>query len=514
MLFRDATGLQLLATADEARELDRRTIDDVGIPGRVLMELAGAGTVGAIAARTGGRAGTAVVLCGGGQNGGDGYVIARHLADRGWRVRCVTPSDPLHLSGDARANHRIWVARGGELNVGGSAASRATGQAAGDAIGHADLIVDALYGTGLTRPVEGAAAALIEEANASRHGLRVAVDLPSGLPADGREPEGPVFRADLTATYGLAKPGLFHAAGAPWAGEVVVVGIALPRPVVDAVAPSWRLADESAIARLLPRRDPAAHKGDSGHVGIIGGFEGKEGAAVLAGLGALRGGAGLVTWSRPGEGGGAVERPPELMLSDLRGGLDPRLSVLVVGPGLGTDTLAAEALALALASTRPLVLDADALNLWAATTERTALPSGTVLTPHPAEAGRLLAVGTAEIQADRGAAATRLAKATGAVVVLKGACTVVAAPGAPSVIVPISEPVLAAGGTGDVLAGLIGALRAQGLAPMDAAVCGAFVHGLAGRRLAATCPAGGVLASEVAHAAAEVLGDLSRGWHA
>ncbi len=510
MLFRDAAGFQLLATAAQARELDRRTIDEVGIPGRVLMELAGAGTVDAIAARTGGRAGKAVVLCGGGQNGGDGYVIARHLADRGWRVRCVTPSEPERLTGDARANHGLWVARGGELKV----LAGAVGGGVGHALGHADLIGDALYGTGLTRPVEGAAAALIDEANAARHGLKVAVDLPSGLPADGREPAGPVFRADLTATYGLAKPGLFHAAGAPWAGEVVVVGIALPRPVVDAVAPSWRLAGESAVAALLPRRDPAAHKGSSGHVGIIGGFEGQQGAAVLAGLGALRGGAGLVTWSRPGGGDGAVERPPELMLSDLRRGLAPRPSVFVVGPGLGTGALAQEALAAALASSRPLVLDADALNLWAAAADRRGLPAGTVLTPHPAEAGRLLARDTAAVQADRGAAATRLAEATGAVVVLKGARTVVAAPGAPSVIIPISEPVLAAAGTGDVLAGLVGALRAQGLAPMDAAVSAALVHGLAGRRLAATRPAGGVLASEVAHAAAEVLGDLSRGWHA
>jgi hydroxyethylthiazole kinase-like uncharacterized protein yjeF len=510
MLFRDASGFQLLATAAEARELDRRTIEEVGIPGRVLMELAGAGTVEAIAARTGGRTGKAVVLCGGGQNGGDGYVIARHLADRGWRVRCVTPYEPERLTGDARANHAIWVARGGELKVLANAVSGSVGHA----LGHADLIVDALYGTGLTRPVEGAAAALVEEANSARHGLKVAVDLPSGLPADGREPEGPVFRADFTATYGLAKPGLFHAAGAPWVGEVVVVGIALPRPVVDAVAPSWRVADESAVAALLPRRGAAAHKGSSGHVGIIGGFDGKEGAAVLAGLGALRGGAGLATWSRPTTGDDAVARPPELMVSDLRDGLDPRPNVLVVGPGLGTDAIAARALGLALGSTRPLVLDADALNLWAADSERRALPPGTVLTPHPAEAGRLLATETADVQADRGAAATRLAKMTGAIVVLKGARTVVAAPGSPSVIIPISEPVLAAAGTGDVLAGLIGALRAQGLAPTDAAVCGALVHGLAGRRLAATRPAGGVLASEVATAAAEVLGDLRRGWHA
>ncbi|MCB9728588.1 MAG: NAD(P)H-hydrate dehydratase [Deltaproteobacteria bacterium] len=508
MVFRDARGFELLASAAESRELDRRTIEEVGIPGRVLMELAGAGTVEAVVQRTGGRAGKAVVLCGGGQNGGDGYVIARHLADRGWSVRCVAASDPERLSGDARANHGIWVARGGRLEL----ARARVGGAVGHALGHADVIVDALFGTGLSRPIEGPAAALIDEANQARHGLRVAVDLPSGLPADGATPEGVVFQAAMTATFGLAKPGLHHAAGAPWAGEVVVVGIALPRPLVDAVAPRWRLADEASVAGLLPRRDAAAHKGHSGHVGVVGGFAGKEGAAVLASLGALRGGAGLVTWNHVGEGSG-VERPPELMFHSIEEGLDARSTVIVIGPGLGQDADARRALELALSSGRMLVMDADALNLWAASRGDAGLPSDTVLTPHPTEAARLLGVETAEVQRDRGAAAARLCERHGATVVLKGARTVVATPGRPSVIVPISEPVLAAAGTGDVLAGLIGALRAQGLDAHDAAVAGAFVHGLAGRRLGMRHPDGGVLASEVADAVAEVRGELSLGWH-
>jgi hydroxyethylthiazole kinase-like uncharacterized protein yjeF len=510
MIFRDAAGFEMLGTAAESRELDRRTIEEVGIPGRVLMELAGAGTVEAIAARVGGAVGKAVVLCGGGQNGGDGYVIARHLDDRGWRVRCVSVVDPAGLTADAAANHGIWRARGGELKVLADGVSGSVGHA----LGHADLVVDALFGTGLTRAVEGAAAALIAEANAARHGLKVAVDLPSGLLADGRLAGGAVFRADLTATYGLAKPGLHHAAGAPWAGEVRVVGIGLPRVAVAEVARTWRVADEGAVAARLPRRDAAAHKGSSGHVGIIGGFEGKEGAAVLAGAGALRGGAGLVTWCRPGGAASGVERPPELMASDLAEGLPERVEVCVVGPGLGQGADGRSALGLALASGRRLVVDADALNLWAQRQSGARLPAGTVITPHPAEAGRLLGTDAARVQEDRGGAAVELARLTGAVVVLKGARTVVAAPDGPSVIIPISEPVLAAAGTGDVLAGVVAALLAQGLDSMDAAVCGAFLHGLAGRRLAAMRPAGGVLASEVAGAVAEVMGELRLGWHA
>ncbi|TNF22401.1 MAG: NAD(P)H-hydrate epimerase, partial [Deltaproteobacteria bacterium] len=354
--FRDARGFELLATADEVREMDRRTIVDLGLPGRVLMELAGAGTAEALVARLGGVAGKAVVLCGGGNNGGDGYVVARHLVDRGWEVVCIATRAGEDLKGDAKANHDLWVALGGEVRL---ARDKATASMR-HAIGHANAVVDALFGTGLGRAIEGPAAELIAMANDATHGLKVAVDVPSGVEATTGRALGTPFRADLTATFGVAKAGLYTGAGASYAGEVVVVGIAFPRAVVDAVGASYRRATAEGIAARLPERPRDGHKGTFGHVGVIGGFSGKEGAGQLAGRAALRVGVGLSTWATPNE---APARAPELMHHDLRVGLPPRPEVLVVGPGMGADEVGARWLDEALRDGRRLVLDADALNL-------------------------------------------------------------------------------------------------------------------------------------------------------
>jgi len=504
--FRDARGFELLATADEVREMDRRTIEELGLPGRVLMELAGAGAAAALAARLGDVPGKATVLCGGGNNGGDGFVVARHLVDRGWTVVCVSLKPGDALTGDARANHDLWVALGGEVRV---VKDKATASMR-HVIGHADAVVDALFGTGLGRAIAGPAADLIAMANAATDGLKVAIDVPSGVDATtGRVAgDGVAFRADLTATFGVAKPGLYTGPGADLAGEVVVVGIAFPRSVVDGVGASHRLATASGVAGLLPARPRDGHKGTFGHVGVIGGFVGKEGAGQLAARAALRVGAGLSTWATPGD---APSRAPEVMHHDLRSGLPARPNVLVVGPGLGTDAVAADALEVARSDGRPLVLDADALNLLS---ERDAASAaaGHVVTPHPREASRLLKSRVEEVERDRLAAASALVAATGAVVVLKGARTVVAAPGAPPVIFDLPTPALAAGGTGDVLAGAIAGLVAQGLTLHDAALCGVWLHAHAGRAAGQGRADRGVLASEVADALPHALADLVNGW--
>ena len=511
----DPFGLRFVGRAAEVREMDRRTIEELGIPGVVLMELAGAGTAEAIFDRTGGRAGGAVVLCGGGNNGGDGYVIARHLRDAGWRVRCLATTGPATLRGDAAHNHGLLARLGGQIDV-----IRAGAEARwGSELAAADVVVDALFGTGLDRAVGGVPRALIELASEVTRGLRVAVDIPSGVHADTGEVLGVAFAADVTATFALPKPGLLLHPGAAHAGEVVVVPIALPRDVLDAVGPSVRLADDAAVARMLPRRggggggagDSHSHKGSFGHVGVIGGFASKEGAGVLACLGALRAGAGLVTWCTPTATTG-LERPPEVMHHALAQGLPERPTVFVVGPGLGTDAAAETALREALAADRPTVVDADGLSLLAAGGAPSGGSAPRVWTPHPGEAARLLGVSVPDVQRDRLGAARRLVEAAGATVVLKGARTVVAEPGRPAVIIPAGDPTLAAGGTGDVLAGVVAALLAQGCPAFEAAVAGAYVHGLAGERAGCERARRGALASEVAGLVPLVMHELLAGW--
>ncbi|MFT7578519.1 MAG: hydroxyethylthiazole kinase-like uncharacterized protein yjeF [Myxococcota bacterium] len=514
---RDAHGLTLLMTTSEVREVDRLTIAGKpgvwpGIPGRVLMELAGAGTARLILDRVGGRLGKAVVLCGAGNNGGDGYVVARHLHDAGWTVRCIATHAADTLQGDAAANHAIWLGLGGELRYavkGATAAMR-------NWIGHATVVVDALFGTGLSRPIdaESPAAALIGMANAASHGLKVAADIPSGIDGSTGQRLGVVaFRADLTATYGVAKTGLLASPGADDAGELIVVPLAFPSAVIQSVGASARLITGDVVAGWLPRREPTGHKGTFGHVGVVGGFAGKEGAACLTARGALRGGAGLTTWVVPATEEAQTDlRDAEVMLDRLADGLAARPTVWVIGPGLGQDTAASELLNKVLADHRPVVVDADALNLLATQSAPKLTEQSRVLTPHPLEAARLLGQTAAAINADRYAAMDALVAKFNAVVVLKGARTLVGAPSTPTVVVDIVEPTLAVGGSGDVLSGIIAALLAQGADAWKAAVCGVYLHGLAGRHAGQASAQRGVLASEIADAVPTSVQSLLAGW--
>ena len=510
---RDADGFELLATPREVRAMDRAAIDDWGLPGRLLMELAGAGAAQAIMDRTGGIPGKAVILCGPGNNGGDGYVVARHLSDHGWTVRVValgTVGAPADPASDAAVNHALWLRMNGELRI----AERGATARMRNWLGHANAIVDALFGTGLKRGLDGAAAELVLAANEATHGLKVALDLPSGLDGDRGTALGPAFRADLTTTFGVAKTGLYLGDGPQHAGEIVPIAIGWPRAVIDHVGATARIARPEPIGRRLPARPSDGHKGSFGHVAIVGGFDGKDGAAVLAGLAVLRSGAGLATWCRPGP---PAERPPELMYESLDNGLTDRARVIVVGPGLGTSPVARVALAQALAANKPLVLDADALNLIAEGAAPLAEASGHIITPHPLEAARLLGTDAETIAADRFGAAQRLVAKTGAVVVLKGARTIVASPPAgtqfsPPVLFDCAEPALATGGSGDVLAGVIAGLLAQGAPPRDAALVGVWLHAAAGRAAGMGRAQRGVLAHELADAIPTAIEALLRGW--
>lgn len=504
---RDGEGLELVASQDEVRRMDALAIDGTWakpaapVPGRLLMELAGAGAARLVRERAGGLAGKAVVLCGPGNNGGDGWVVARHLLAAGWTVRCVCLAEPAPDT-DAHTNMQLWKALGGDIRM----AERGATARMKNWLNHANAIVDGLFGTGLKRPLEGAAAELIAAANEAEHGLRVALDLPSGIDADSGAVLGAAFRADLTATFGVRKLGLHLGAGPDHAGEIVALDIGWVRPVIDAIGARARLADARSIAAFVPARPADGHKGTFGHVAIVGGFAGTEGAAVLAARGALRSGAGLVSWCAPD--GAAIERPPELM----RVGFDPlpeRATVLVVGPGLGQDAAARRALDLVLADARPRVVDADALNLIAAR-GLVDVGAASVLTPHPLEAARLLGIDAKAVQADRLAAATELCARSGAVVILKGRNPIVAAPSHPPVIFDLAEPTLAVGGTGDVLAGVIGALLAQGLTPRAAALLGVYLHGQAGIVSGMGNAQRGVFASEIADAVPSVIEHLAR----
>jgi NAD(P)H-hydrate epimerase len=501
-----------LVGGDEMRAIDRATIDGLGVPSLELMERAGRAVTEAVLhlVRPASRF---VVVCGGGNNGGDGWVAARLLQPSG-RVRVVAVVAPDQLTGDAAAMARR------ALEAGVPVQPFAEGVPLG--AGPDDLVVDAVFGTGLSRPVEGRfAAAIAAIAGARRGGSRVvSVDVPSGLSADSGRPLGPCVEADATVTFGLQKRGLVLFPGATLAGTVTVADIGLPAAAVDQVDERCRLLEEPEARCLVPQRDPAAHKGDAGRVLVVAGSPGRTGAAHLALLGALRGGAGLVTLSARAEVLPlALAGRPEAMSSALPGSgplgsgdlpalaeAARRADAIVAGPGfhrgIETGRLLRDWLS---AAGRPTVLDADALNaLEPEPTWLGQLPAPVILTPHPGEMARLCGLTVEDVQGDRIGLAAAKAAAWGVVVVLKGARTVVAVRGRPVSVIPTGNAGMATGGTGDVLAGLCGALLAGGLAPFDAARVAAWVHGAAGDLVAERLGERGLLAGDLGEAIGQV----------
>ncbi|MFL5271273.1 MAG: NAD(P)H-hydrate dehydratase [Anaeromyxobacteraceae bacterium] len=498
-----------LASAAEMRAIDRAAIETCGVPGLVLMERAGAAVAAAARALVApGR--EVVAVCGAGNNGGDGYVAARLLRAAGVAARAVALAPRAALRGDALAAREAAEAAGVPIS---DAGPEAIGAAEGD------VVVDALLGTGLSRAPEGAYAAAIRRVEALRaRGARVvAVDVPSGLSADTGRPLGACVRADVTVTFAFQKRGLVLHPGPAYAGDVRVVDIGIPAEAAARVPVACELLAEDEARALVPARDAEAHKGDAGRVVVVAGSPGKSGAAHLALTGALRGGAGLVTLAARAEVlPFALAGRPEAMSVALPGAgpLGPRdlpalvaaaegASALVVGPGIPRgDETGALLRALLERAGVPAVLDADALNAVAADPAALlgGLPAPVVLTPHLGEMARLCATSVAEVQADRIALAQDRARAWGCVVVLKGARTVVAAPGAPPAVVPAGNPGMATGGTGDVLAGLTGALLGSGLPAFDAARAAAFAHGLAGDLAAERLGERGLLAGDLADA--------------
>ncbi len=521
-------------SAEEMRAWDQRQIE-AGVPGIVLMENAGRGAAHLIglkvrprvagqAPHTGSAvAGTcvrcadersllgvqALIVCGPGNNGGDGFVVARHLASRGAVVRVWGWGDRQRLRGDAELACRSMEA------VGIPWEPLPLAEAWGPALTQASVVVDALLGTGTQRPIEGTLREFVEALNASGAYV-IALDVPTGLDATTGARLGVCVEAKHTITFGHLKQGLLTTEGHRCAGTVTLSHLGVP-PTLGALQPNAWLLEERDVRGWLQPRSPVSHKRSSGRVVVVAGRPGTLGAARLSAHGALRGGAGVVTIATHAAAVALLDAEVrEVMTHPLA---DDRASrqllasadALVVGPGLGNDEASGELILLALRAQRPTVLDADALRWLANAGPSLGLPPGSlggsdslalcILTPHPGEAGALLGCGAAEIERDRFAAAQLIAERYGALVLLKGSRPVLARPQGSAVVSAFGSPALATAGSGDILCGLVAAQLVAATSSdelFELACCGLGLQGMAAERWAALHGDRGLLASEVA----------------
>jgi NAD(P)H-hydrate epimerase len=460
-------------SAASVRAMDRRAAERERIESYVLMHRAGAAALASVRnAWPGAR--RLAVLCGAGNNGGDGYVLASLARQAGLEVRLAALADPARLAGDAARAQAGFAAAGG--------VAAASVEAALD---RADLVVDGLLGIGLERPVTGAFRDCIERVN--RAGTPVlALDLPSGLDADGGRVLGAAIRATRTLCFVALKSGLYLGEAPDYVGVIELATLGVPAEVRESESPVLRRIDPALAASALPASRRTAHKGDHGRVLVVGGFA-MAGAARLAGEAALRTGAGLVTVATADAAvAPIVEARPELIARGLADAADlARLAAaadsVAVGPGLGTDARARAAFDAAAELAQPLVVDADALTLLAASPRRR---DDWILTPHPGEAGRLLGTDAAAVQRDRLGAARSIAERYGGTCVLKGARTLVQTAGSTAWVCDRGNPGMATAGSGDVLTGAIAALLAGGAPPDVAAPAAVWLHATAGDRAA------------------------------
>lgn len=458
-----------LYRAAQVRELDRIAIEERGIPGFELMSRAGYEVFMRLRQQWP-DARSVMVFCGAGNNAGDGYIVARLALEADLQVCVVSLSDPENLKGDALTAYRHYCEAMGLVTLFQPGQSIET-----------DVIIDALLGTGLDRPVTGLYAAAIEIINQSP-AVVIAVDIPSGLHADTGNVMACAVKADCTVTFIGLKQGLFTGQAAEYGGAVFYASLAVPDDVFQAVLSSVYLVTDTP----LPRRNRCAHKGSYGHVLVVGGNRGFSGAARLAGEAALRVGAGLVSIATRSEHAGMMNLArPELMCHGVESTeqlavLLEKADVVVIGPGLGQSYWAKELLMASISSQKKLVIDADGLNLLANLflTNPSMTNPDWILTPHPGEAARLLGCSIAEVQQDRFASVSRLQSKYGGIAVLKGAGTVIASE-TDMAVSTSGNPGMASGGMGDVLSGVIAGFLAQGLSLKTAAQQGVYSHGAA-----------------------------------
>lgn len=501
-----------LLTADQMREIDRCAIEDYAVPGVVLMENAGRGAAQLVDTRYRRlRPGPILVVAGKGNNGGDGYVMARHLENFGWQVRTLVLAARCDIRGDAQINLHILENSHSAIRYATTAADIA---AVLQEYSDTHLVIDAIFGNGLSAPVRGHYLAAIEQINALELPV-VAVDMPSGIDATTGEVLGASIKADCSISFAVAKLGQVSYPACNCAGELSVVDIGIPKPLQDAISNQYIFVDKPHAAALLPARPVAGHKGTFGHVLVVAGSQGKSGAAQLCAVGCARSGSGLVTLAIPtGCQSVVATAVAEIMtsaLDDIDGGISAVAAeqlvplwqgkqVVAVGPGLGqTEQVALVVSRLVRECPLPLVLDADALNVLCGNVEllHERKLGTTVLTPHPGEMSRLTGLSVVYIQNHRCEVAAQFSQRWHVVLVLKGARTVVAAPDGRVRINSSGNSGMGSGGMGDVLTGVIAGWIAQGLDTFAAAVLGVYLHGIAADHCAQRLGGSGYLASDV-----------------
>ena len=512
-----------ILTAAQTREVDRLTTERHGIPSLTLMENAGKSVVAFVKQRfaTLGRR-RIVILCGKGNNGGDGFVVARHLLEMGARAAVYLFAEPTEVRGDAAVNLKRWQDAARDLRI---IRDGNEWQAAKAALTSADIIVDALLGTGVRGPVEGLLRETIEDVNRRRADAAVvAVDIPSGLSADTGEPQGAAVGANYTVTFTAPKIGFFLGSAAQRVGQLIVRDIGSPPELVEEVGKGHlRWLEPRELTQFAIPRSPEGHKGDYGHALIVAGSVGKSGAAVLASWAALRVGAGLVTVATPEPVLPIVASyTPEVMTEPLPATETGSISLrsleyerfenllkgkraLAIGPGLSThgETLQFVRTIMAKGAPVPIVLDADGLNAFDGHAQELRGSKGMIaLTPHPGEMARLLGSTTNDIQSRRLEVAQKVAADWGAYVILKGHQTIVAAPNGQAWINSTGNPGMGSGGTGDVLTGMLAGLTAQygTKAWWWTLGFGVYLHGLAGDLAAADAGQAPLMASDLIRA--------------
>jgi ADP-dependent NAD(P)H-hydrate dehydratase / NAD(P)H-hydrate epimerase len=518
-------------TAAEMNQVDRLTTERFGVPSEELMETAGKSVAEVFLEKyshtRSRQPGLVVVLCGKGNNGGDGLVVARHLKEKVTEVRIFLFAKPDELRGDAANNYERWL----ELDDVTPVQTGQDWQHALDEVSRAEVIIDALLGTGIRGGASGLIAQAIDDMNrisrdatAPRPAWVVAVDTPSGLPSDGDAAAGPVVKAHHTITFTAPKVGQLISPQAGCCGQLTVRSIGSPAALIEEMGKGtlrWAGPDEFANLPLI--RAAESHKGTFGHVLVLAGSVGKTGAAAMAGYSGLRAGAGLVTIATPEPALPLIAAAHEeymtepmpatsagtFAISALHSGQFAEvlkgMTVLAIGPGISQHPETQEFVRSVVADTDlPIVLDADGLNAFAAKGDlfRTKKTKSLVITPHPGEMARLLGSTIPEVQKDRIKSASQAAKNWNAVVVLKGFHTIIAAPDGQIFVNTTGNPALAKGGSGDVLTGMLAGLIAQFKTNdlVRIVALGIYLHGLAADLLAEQLDASGVLAGEVAHA--------------
>lgn len=504
-----------LVTSEEMRALDQGAIKEYGIPGLILMENAALGVVKLIREFLGILKGKKItVIAGKGNNGGDGFAIARHLINNGCEVKVLILGNPEVIKGDARVNLEILNKMGNKvfpivnpnsLNI------------VKVALGYSDLIVDAVFGTGFKGAIEGHGASIIELVNSFQKPV-IAVDIPSGLEADTGQVLGPCIKATQTVTFALPKLGQILQPGYNYCGQLHIVDISIPENLISKYETKYSLITPVMVNGILPLRPSWGHKGTFGRVTVIGGSEGLSGAPALTSMAALRIGAGLVTLGIPESLNGLMEvkltevmtRPlPEtkeksldlLALEQIRA-MIKGTQALALGPGLSTHTRTKELVKGLLTDLEiPLVLDADGLNALVEEPQMLAQCKGpVVITPHPGEMARLMGIEISQVQNNRLKVALEGARAWNVIVVLKGDRTIVATPSGKVYINTTGNAGMATGGTGDILTGIICGLMAQGLTAIDAAMAGVYLHGAAGDLVVETKGILGLVAGDLLEA--------------